>query len=822
MKFPSKQNNIVNPALSYVNLAQVSRFIGNIIMGNFSKALLLASCIALTSCGGSSGTSSGTTTPPPIENSYNVEGVSSKGPIAEATINIYRIEAKGDRGERVAGPYTTGADGSWNTDDDLPAGGPFEAVSTGGYYTDEATDTEVVLADDDELSGIIVSSGSSIEVAITPLTHAALLTAKHSIANFGMSASDAIRHAIGDMQASLGFDVTTTLPPAIDDLASKTNSQKLYTAILGGISELSTDSNITDTLSAAGKFDIAIALAQDLSDGKLDGSDINGAQITVTVDDSDIDLPTLDASGITPLIDATNNFAATVELLASTSLSDSTELAMGCHGTQALNDALTFGIDGDGFFTVELNGEDLFTRLGSHCLTEDGKVKSANGGYLQGFPVNSQGHISSSTPAVIQLFDSQQSVNDIDSIDITSAGTITVTYTDASTVIIARISVITFPSTAQLGELDNPYCFETESSGRSIAKEPGHAGAGSIDQGINDFSSFTSCYGEPSDKPSTSSNISFAGDSYLRFTNSEDGRIMYTKDMAFLMNKEGYVIYGNQPKNIVYKDGEWINDIETWHLNGYPTNSNGVLTSSTLTYMQINTGVSNPTATTEIVIGANIDAGQVEIIGTTTFDPADPSSYNHSTSTTIFDSLGTSHQLTVYFKKTSLLNTWQTYTFIDNAILPPANYTGVAPSNELYMTLTFGTNGSLQSIDDNGTIPINAGILSYGNFAVAGASDLVITIDYTSLTQFSGNFSVNSLEQDGYSAGEFTGMTINSSGELLASFSSGQTTVLGLIAAASFENPDLLVAGELGFFDPGETASILPVRYTDDEIISTL
>ncbi len=782
-------------------------------MGNFSKAILLVSCIALTSCGGSGGTSSDTTTPPPIENSYNVEGVSSKGPIAEATINIYRIEANGDRGELVAGPYTTGADGSWNTDDDLPAGGPFEAVSTGGYYTDEATDTEVILADDDELSGIIVSSGANIQVAITPLTHAALLTAKHSIDNFGMSASDAVRHAIGNMQSSLGFDVTTTLPPATDDLASKTNSQKLYTAILGGISELSTDSNITDTLSAAGKFDIAIALAQDLSDGKLNGSDINSTQITLSVDGSDIDLPTLDASGISPLIDATNNFAATVELLASTSLSDSTELAMGCHGTQALNDALTFGINGTGFFLIDLNGEDLYTRLGSHCLTEDGKIKSANGGYLQGFPVNSRGDISSSTPTIISLLNNSYTIDDIASILVYSAGYILVTYNDTTTFNAGEISVITFPSATQLGELDNPYCFETESSGLAIAKEPGNAGAGTIDKSIKDFSSFTDCYGGSYIEHT----ISFAGDSYLCFTNSEDGRVMYAKETIFMVDSSDAVIYGNQPKNIIFKDGKWINDIEKWYLNCADDSAPQAPYSIT-----IPGGASNPAATTEIVIGANIDAGQVEIIGTTTFDPADPSSYNHSTSTTIFDSLGTSHQLTVYFKKTSLLNTWQTYTFIDNAILPPANYTGVAPSNELYMTLTFGTNGSLQSIDDNGTIPINAGILSYGNFAVAGASDLVITIDYTSLTQFSGNFSVNSLEQDGYSAGEFSSLSISSSGQISASFTSGQTSILGLIAAANFDNPDLLVAGELGFFDPGDTAIITTVDEAGDEIISTL
>lgn len=774
-------------------------------MGSFSKAVLVASCVVLISCGGG-GTNSETTPPPEI--SYNIEGVSSKGPIAEATINIYRIEANGDRGELVAGPYTTAADGSWNTDDDLPTGGPFEVVSTGGYYTDEATDTEVVLADDDELSGIIVASDTNIEVAITPLTHAALLTAKHSITNFGMSASDAVRHAIGDMQASLGFDVTTTLPPAIDDLASKTSSQKLYSAILGGISELSADSDITDTLSAAGKFDIAIALAQDLSNGKLDGSDINGNQITVLVDDSDIDLPTLDANGITPLIDATNSFADTVDQLVSTSLSSNTELAMGCHGTQALNDALTFGINGDGFFLIDLNGEDLYTRLGSHCLTEDGKIKSANGGYLQGFPSNpSTGAITSSTPATISLLSNGYTIDGIASIDINSGGDIIVTYTDTSFIVAGLISVVTFPSPTQLGELDNPYCFQTESSGLAIAKQPAHAGAGSIDQSIDDFSSFTDCYGGSNIEHT----ISFAGDSYLLFTNSEDGRVMYAKETIYMVDNSGAVIYGNQPKNIIYRDGQWINDIEIWYLNS--DSGSGITLPGGV--------ILSPSATTEVVLAANIDAGQGEIHEAITFDPANPSSYNHSTSTTIYDFQGSTHAATVYFSKISN-NTWHLYLYIDSYIIPPANYTGVAPADETYMILIFDTDGSLDTIDVNG-VTITHDIAYYSDFTIpeSGTDPFGSSIDLTNLTQYAADFAVNSLEQNGNSAGEFPGISISSSGQVSSPWYNDQTTNVGFIGAANFENPALLVAGELGFFDPGNTAVITTVDEAGDEIIFT-
>ena len=780
-------------------------------MGLYIKTICVSLFLILTSCGGSS-SNSDTTTPPPVEPSYNIEGISSKGPIAEATINIYRIESDGSRGELAAGPYTTNEDGTWSTDDDLPSGGPFEVVSTGGYYLDEVTDTEVVIGNDNELSGIIVSSDSDIEVAITPLTHAALITAKHSIANFGMSASDAIRHAIGDMQSSLGFDVTTTLPPAIDDLSSTTSNQKLYTAILGGISELSTDTDIADVLSGASKFDIAIAIAKDISDGKLDGFDINGSQITVNVDDTPLDIPVLDANGITPLNEATNTFADATEGLESTSINNNTELAMGCHGTQALNDSVTFGIDGDGFFLVNLNGEEFVTRYGSHCLSSDGKIKSANGGFLQGFPVNSNGNVTSSTPQTIQLFADPYNIDDLTSIEVDSDGNITVNYQDSNSVIVSRISVIVFPSTAQLGELDNPYCFETYSSGLSIAMMPGHAGAGTIDQTIDDFSSFTDCYGGSNIEHT----ISFAGDSYLRYTNSEDGRVMYVKDAVFMLDSSGYIIYGNQPKNIVFKDGKWINDIEVWRLNGISETE-----PYTLSYLVVPTGVSNPSATTEIALGANIDAGESSISAAIAFDPSNPSSYNHSTSTTIFDSQGGSHQAHIYFRKTAT-NTWQLYLYIGSYAVRPENYTGIAPNDQTYITLNFDQFGSLSTIVDNGNVWNEIEATEFSPFALPGKADLDIKLDLSSLTQYAINFSVNSLEQDGYAAGEFSGLSINSQGEILATFANNQTGVIGLIAAANFENPDLLIAGELGFFDPGETAIITTVSAAGDEVISTL
>ncbi len=269
------------------------------------------------------------------------------------------------------------------------------------------------------------------------------------------------------------------------------------------------------------------------------------------------------------------------------------------------------------------------------------------------------------------------------------------------------------------------------------------------------------------------------GDGFFQLS---DGAVdTYTRAGAFSMDREGYIVNASGLR-----------------LQGFPVNSAGEISSSTPEDVQIDTGVSQPEATTEVTIAANIDASETGISPAITFDPNDPQSYNHSTSTTVFDSLGSSHQLTTYYRKVPdaagppvIENNWQTYTYVDNTVLPPENYTGVAPNTQSYMTLQFDNTGALQSVSDNdnaanGGVPVTNGILDYGSLVLAGAADLDIQVDYTSLTQYGGDFSVNALSQNGYSTGEFTDLDVDAEGNVFARFSNGQATTLAKIAVVTF------------------------------------
>ena len=72
-------------------------------------------------------------------------------------------------------------------------------------------------------------------------------------------------------------------------------------------------------------------------------------------------------------------------------------------------------------------------------------------------------------------------------------------------------------------------------------------------------------------------------------------------------------------------------------------------------------------------------------------------------------------------------------------------------------------------------------------------------IDVSNATQFEGVFSVNSLDQTGFSTGQLSGLDIDETGIIFARYSNGQALVLGQVALADFSN-------EQGLTPLGDTA----------------
>lgn len=166
------------------------------------------------------------------------------------------------------------------------------------------------------------------------------------------------------------------------------------------------------------------------------------------------------------------------------------------------------------------------------------------------------------------------------------------------------------------------------------------------------------------------------------------------------------------------------------------------------------------------------------------FDYTNPKTFNYSASVQIFDSLGNPHLVTNYFRKTAE-NTWDAYYSAETAggtIIP------VNPNLNPFSTITFGSKG--QPIDPGTGFDLTApstaltAPINWEN----GSEAVPITITFDT-TQFNSDSIVISQDQNGYGAGNFTGVNIDGDGNVIASYSNGEQNKVACVSLARFVNP---------------------------------
>lgn len=181
--------------------------------------------------------------------------------------------------------------------------------------------------------------------------------------------------------------------------------------------------------------------------------------------------------------------------------------------------------------------------------------------------------------------------------------------------------------------------------------------------------------------------------------------------------------------------------------------------------------------------------------GSFRFNQTDPTTYNNSTSTTIYDSLGNPHVATLYFQKSNPavgVNPWNVFLTIDNELQPPQAVPTVPPSAvPLGAGLPFDTTGKLPP----GTLLTMAAaylppLSSPAGGGIAAAADpMTLTFDFSASTQYGSAFGVSSMVQDGYTTGMPSGFNISPDGTILGRYTNGQSQKLGQVTIANFSNP---------------------------------
>jgi flagellar hook protein FlgE len=272
--------------------------------------------------------------------------------------------------------------------------------------------------------------------------------------------------------------------------------------------------------------------------------------------------------------------------------------------------------------------------------------------------------------------------------------------------------------------------------------------------------------------------------------------ISYTRAGQFQIDADGY---------ITNNTGQF--------LQTFPVDANGTVTSTDLNTtnpVQLPATTGSPQATTEVEVGLNLNSTTTRT-DPTTFNPSASDTYAHSTSSTVFDSLGASHVSTYYFvhdgdgpttpttpatvpaittNPSDDSNQWLVFTYLDGA---PTNIDG-GPS-------VTHSNGAGPAVDQNPAVLrfnsdgsfANSTPASIQNVALPqtnGSNPLTITHDFVNnrTTQFSSSFAVSRLDPDGFSTGRLTGLDISETGLIQAKFSNGVSSPVGQVALADFSN----------------------------------
>ncbi len=320
--------------------------------------------------------------------------------------------------------------------------------------------------------------------------------------------------------------------------------------------------------------------------------------------------------------------------------------------------------------------------------------------------------------------------------------------------------------------------------------------------------------------------LAIGGDGFfvLRETNgqgnyySRAGNFGFDED-GYMANPDGYIVQG-------------------WALDSATGNDVGSITD-----IHLNSFTSNPKESSGIQVIANlnsqgIDNSLVAVAGSTDLTAAwdgtaDPpmidGAYEYQTTIEVYDSLGSIHDITIYFDKTANNSEYEYIITCNPAedkrtgLTPPDSNAGLLGKGTISFEPASGviTAITMDQIDGAGTVtsmstdPTSADYgLSNGTFTFTSdflgstGSEMDIALDFgstydqtssswvndaLSTTQFAVASNTTYKTSDGYAAGELQDINVDEEGIITGTYSNGQIIPLYRVALADFQNEDGLI-----------------------------
>lgn len=275
-----------------------------------------------------------------------------------------------------------------------------------------------------------------------------------------------------------------------------------------------------------------------------------------------------------------------------------------------------------------------------------------------------------------------------------------------------------------------------------------------------------------------STNLAIDGSGFFVVSSSvTGGQTYYTRNGEFEVDQNGYLVNNG------------------YYLMGWQTDAAGNIIGGTseasLVPIDIDAIQSSVGATTAVGIQANLPADAVT--GDT-----------FSTTVEIYDSLGSTHNMSVTWTKTGE-NTWE-MTFDD----PTLNGSTSGTVSTDAIEITFNSDGTLASTNPS---PATLSVTGW----TTGAADTEVTLDLgtsglaNGLTQYASGSSdpylkLNKITNDGLPYGSLTGVSITSDGSVIASYDNGDERTIYKIPIATFTNSNGLTLNSDGMYSRSPTS----------------
>jgi flagellar hook protein FlgE len=271
----------------------------------------------------------------------------------------------------------------------------------------------------------------------------------------------------------------------------------------------------------------------------------------------------------------------------------------------------------------------------------------------------------------------------------------------------------------------------------------------------------------------------------------------------FIMNDQGAKSYTRAGQFSLNNQNFIVND-KNQHLTGLLADNNGNITGVSGD-LKINTANINPKASTTVTVGLNLySASTPTAIDWTGGATPVSDTYNNTTSSTVYDSLGNSHVLSMYFIKADpnavagapnaasppgTQGQWYVAFQIDNQDVPVLG--GAQNTNNLYRA-NFNPDGSFAGVQDTTNTGLPNNLIPLTMNLNNGSNPLSLNVDLSESTQFGSPFAVQSTFNDGYTTGSLAGLDIDVSGVIFGRYTNGQAMAMGQIQLANFADPESL------------------------------